>query len=178
MIVAETERLELCEFSQNDTDGFFNLNKDAEVIKYTGDSAFKNRKEVTSFITNYDHYEKYGYGRWSVYLKSTKEYIGFCGLKYNSEKGEIDIGFRFLKKFWNKGYATESSIAALAIGFDKYHAQRIVGRAMKNNSASHSVLKKLGMSPSFSFVENGNEWLQYELSRTKFTLTSLDLKQI
>ncbi|MBE8168878.1 MAG: GNAT family N-acetyltransferase [Shewanella sp.] len=168
MIVAITPRLELRRFSLDDVEGFYNLNEDSEVIRYTGDRPFKDRQEVETFILAYDHYEKHGIGRWSVYLRETGNYIGFSGLKFDPAKNQLDIGFRFYREHWSKGYATESAIAALRIGFDEFGADVIVGRAMQDNAASHSVLKKLAMRPDFVFEESGKPWLQYQLTATRF----------
>ncbi|MCJ8273778.1 MAG: GNAT family N-acetyltransferase, partial [Psychrosphaera sp.] len=83
--------------------------------------------------------------------------------KLKTIKQELDIGFRFIRKHWGKGYATESAIAALKIGFEQFKADKIVGRCMVDNLGSHSVLKKLGMKLAFEFVEDGIRWQQYEL---------------
>ncbi len=141
MIVVTTPRLELRRFSLDDVEGFYNLNEDSEVIRYTGDRSFKGRQEVETFILAYDQYEKHGIGRWSAYLRETGTYIGFSGLKFDPDKNQLDIGFRFYRDQWGKGYATESAIAALRIGFDEFGADVIVARAMQDNAASHSVIK-------------------------------------
>jgi len=168
MIVATTPRLELRRFSLDDVEGLYNLNNDPDVIRYSGDRSFKDRQEVATFILNYDQYEKHGIGRWSVYLRETAAYIGFCGLKFNPDKNQLDLGFRFYRRQWGKGYATESALAALRIGFDEFGADIIVGRAMQDNVASHRVLKKLAMRPDFTFEEAGKPWLQYQLTATRF----------
>ncbi|KAA3632307.1 MAG: N-acetyltransferase [Bacteroidetes bacterium] len=166
--VYTTERLELREFSLNDVEGFFEMNADPVVIRFTGDRAFIDQKETEQFIQAYDQYEKYGYGRWSVYLKGTEDYLGFCGLKYSPEKQETDIGFRLMRKFWNKGFATEAAIACLDAGFQKYGLEKIVGRAMVDNQASIRVLEKLGMSKAFEYTEEGRPWVQYELKANDY----------
>lgn len=50
----------------------------------------------------YDQYEKFGVGRLAVIDKTTLKFIGWCGLKYNQDKNELDIGFRFYRNYWNK----------------------------------------------------------------------------
>ena len=162
-MVAETERLELREFSVADATGFYRLNSDPEVMRDTGDQAFANENEARDFLSSYDHYTLYDYGRWSVYLKETGEYVGFCGLKYSPEKDEVDLGFRFMQDQWNKGLATEAARAALRLGFERFGLKKIVGRAMKDNLASNRVLEKLGMIRVGSFTENGRVWTQFEI---------------
>ena len=45
--------------------------------------------------------------------------MGWCGLKYRSELNENDLGYRFKKYFWGKGYATETAYASIKYGFNK-----------------------------------------------------------
>lgn len=165
MIVAQTPRLLLKQFSLDDVDGFFTLNQDPEVLQYTGDRPFADKQEVATFIREYDQYDKYGLGRWSLYLKSTGEYIGFSGLRYSPETNDTDIGFRLMRKYWGRGYATESARAALTLAFTEFDKDRVIARAMTNNQASHAVIQKLAMQPLSSLHEAGHEWLTYQLSR-------------
>lgn len=152
--IIETERLYLRELNVKDAVSFYHLNLDDDVLKYTGDKPFKNIESSKKFLKNYDHYNKYGFGRWAVINKENEEFLGWCGLKF-SEK-EYDIGFRFFKKHWNKGYATESAKACIDYGMNNLKLTEIVGRAMKENQASIKVLEKIGLKyyKDFDFEDN------------------------
>lgn len=139
--IIETNRLYLRELSIADAENFYLLNADEDVIKYTGDKAFESINEAKSFLENYNLYQEYGYGRWAVIAKSNEEFLGWCGLKYSPEIDEVDIGFRFFKRHWNKGYATESAKACIEYGFENLNLKTIVGRAMEANVASIKVLE-------------------------------------
>lgn len=90
-------------------------------------------------------YALYNHGRWAVLVKPACEFIGWCGLKTRPERNEIDLGYRFMKKTWGKGYATKAGYACLNYGFKKLHLKRIVSRAMPENIASLRVLEKCDM---------------------------------
>ncbi|SEK56932.1 Protein N-acetyltransferase, RimJ/RimL family [Aquimarina amphilecti] len=143
-IITETNRLILRELQLSDARNFFLLNADSEVLKHTGDLSFKSIQDAEKFLKDYQEYKNHGFGRWAVLLKDTNEFIGWCGLKRNEEK-YIDIGFRFFKNKWNKGYATESAIATLTYGFNHLHLNEIIGRVASENKSSIKVLEKLGM---------------------------------
>ncbi|MDI1353651.1 MAG: GNAT family N-acetyltransferase [bacterium] len=145
MIVTETSRLILRELTPSDADFMYRLNLDPEVIKYTGDKPFDDIDAARLFLENYDHYQKYGFGRWAVLLKEDQSLIGWCGLKYDTVKDEFDVGFRFFREHWSKGYATEAAGASINLGFKRFQIATIVGRAMSQNLASINVLQKLGM---------------------------------
>jgi len=145
-IVFETDRLLLCHFTEEEAPLLYELNLDPEVIRYTLDpivdidQAKKILKEVIL-----PQYKLYGHGRWAVYLKPGLEFIGWCGLKFLAQRNEVDIGYRFMKKYWGQGFATESAIATLDFGFKKLNLKRIVGRSLPDNKASMKVLEKCGM---------------------------------
>lgn len=144
-IILETKRLYLREFEVIDGVYLFELNNDPDVIKYTGNSAFKSIEEAKNFVENYDDYEKNGYGRWAVCLKSTNEFLGWCGLKYDPKKNEVDLGFRFFQQKWGNGYATEAAKACVNYGFSVLKINKIVGRAYIENKASIAVLEKCNL---------------------------------
>ena len=145
MKVLETLRLYLREITIQDAETVYSLNLDKEVIQYTGDEPFHDVKAARDFLTNYEHYNLYQYGRWAVIRKSDDTFLGWCGLKYSPDLDEIDIGFRFFKEYWNKGYATESAKACIDLGFQKFQMEYIVGRSRQENTASINVLKKIGL---------------------------------
>ncbi len=165
--IAETERLLLRELCSDDADGFFRLNQNPNVIRYTGDSAFTHVEEARDFLENYKDYEKNGCGRWAVINKSDLTFLGWCGLKYHEETGETDLGFRFFEEYWNKGYASESAAACLNYGFEQLNLQKIIGRAMAENTASIRILQKMGMTFTREFDFDGNTGVIYTIENLR-----------
>ena len=146
-VIIETERLLLRTFTERDATLIYELNLDPDVTRYTHDPVkdLDHAKEILE-KTILPQYALYNHGRWAVHLKPTLEFLGWCGLKYRSELNEIDLGFRFKKDFWGKGYATEAAYASIRYGFHKLNLRRIVGRAEPFNTGSCNVLEKCGMA--------------------------------
>jgi [ribosomal protein S5]-alanine N-acetyltransferase len=167
-----TERIQMRNLKIDDAEDFYALNLDQEVIKLTGDHPFENLQAAKDFLTNYDQYEKYGVGRLAVIDKTTSKFIGWCGLKYSPDKDEYDIGFRFFRQYWNKGFATESARKCLYFGFVDLGLAKIVGRAMKENIASIKVLEKIGMTFKESFDFDGHEGVIFELIKQDYEMRS------
>lgn len=160
-VILETERLLLREILPRDARTQFALNEDPEVVKYTGDGPFENPAAAADFFRNYgERYAKYGYARWLVVDKSNNETLGWCGLKFNPEDGETDLGFRFFRKHWSKGYASESALAVMRWGIEKQGLKRIIGSARVENDASIHVLKKCGLVFEKEFTEDGERYLR------------------
>ncbi|MFP3833340.1 GNAT family N-acetyltransferase [Chryseobacterium sp. SIMBA_028] len=163
--ILETDRFLLRELTVDDAMSFYELNKNSKVIQYTGDRSFESVEEAVTFLRNYKDYGENGYGRWAVIDKSNNEFLGWCGLKYDSSKDETDLGFRFFEKFWNRGVATESAIACLKYGLGQLKLKKIVGRAMSENIASIKVLQKLGFTFDKEFDFDGYKGVIYTIEK-------------
>jgi RimJ/RimL family protein N-acetyltransferase len=146
-VIIETKRLLLRNFTEEDSHLLYELNLDPEVIKYTYDP-IKNIDHARQILQQVilPQYALYNHGRWAVHLKQALEFIGWCGLKLIPEKNEIDLGYRFQKNAWGKGYATEAAYACIKYGFEKLNLSRIIGRAVPANLGSLNVLEKCGLS--------------------------------
>jgi [ribosomal protein S5]-alanine N-acetyltransferase len=148
--ILETERLYLREFTIDDAQLLIDLNT-LEVLRYVGEPPPKDVADAKRILTEIilPQY-KNKIGRWAVHLKSNDEFIGWCGLKYLVDTGEIDLGYRFFKIHWGKGYATESAKAVLDYGVNTMKLKNIKAQAAKGNTASLNVIKKLG----FTYVKD------------------------
>jgi RimJ/RimL family protein N-acetyltransferase len=145
-IIIETNRLILRQFTIDDAWLIYDLNIDPEVTKYTGDPVLDIDHAGQVLAKNIlPQYELYNHGRWAVHIKKDLSFIGWCGLKTRPERNEIDLGYRFMKKSWGYGYATEAAMACIKYGFETLKIKKITGRAMPGNLASLKVLQKCGM---------------------------------
>lgn len=143
----ETTRLILKPGTLQDAPHLLVLNSDPEVVRFTGDVSLLNILEAEKLVKErlIPQFEKYRMSRFSTFLKDGT-YIGWCGLKYFPETNEVDLGYRFMKKYWGKGYATEASQICLKYGFETLGLKRIIAKAMPDNIGSIKVMQKLGMN--------------------------------
>jgi RimJ/RimL family protein N-acetyltransferase len=155
----ETKRLILRNILPTDVDGMFELDSDPEVHKYLGNKPFTTKRQSEENIKGVlKQYEDFGIGRWAMVHKETNEFMGWSGLKFNTvmlnkHTNFYDVGYRIIKRFWGKGYATESSIAALDYGFNTLYLDSIYGITEKGNQASHHVLLKIGLKHIEDFYD-------------------------
>lgn len=141
----ETERLKFRHFTIEDAELLHNMHQDLAITKYVNDpepwssiaQAEKVLREI--IIPQYD----LKIGRWAIHLKETNEFIGWCGLKKVGD--EIDLGYRFIQKYWGKSFATEAAQAVLDYGV-KLNLPNIIGRAATENIGSIKVLEKIGLT--------------------------------
>lgn len=56
-------------------------------------------EEVKEFQDGYRQYNSFNSGLWTILLKETNAFVGFCGLKHFPETGTTELGFRLLRKY-------------------------------------------------------------------------------
>lgn len=170
-IFVETERLLLREILPSDVDGMFEMDSDPEVHKYLGNKPVKTKDEASQVIESIrSQYVQHGIGRWAVIEKETDSFAGWCGLKLIAEETNNhihyhDIGYRLLKRYWGKGFASESAKASIAYGFKKLQLKTIYGIADANNLSSGKVLRKVGLKYVETFEHNGVPHNWFEINK-------------
>ena len=146
-MILETARLFLREFAEDDAEWFFRLNSDPKVLQFVPDKALLNVEQARQILLDHPiaDYRKHGFGRGACILKSTGEPIGFAGLKYLEELGEVDVAYRLMPAHCGQGFATEAALASVRYGFANLGLKQIIGLAMSENIASVRVLEKAGL---------------------------------
>jgi len=159
-----------------DAKGMFELNNADDILKNTGDRPFKNIEEAEALIRNYKQFDQYKMGRFTLLLRSTQEYIGWCGLKYIEETKEIDLGYRLLPQFRGNGLATEAAEKCLEYGFETLSLEKIIGRAIHENKASINILQKIGMTFEKKFNAHDEICDQYKMTKHEWNNRMIELK--
>lgn len=173
-IFAETERLLLREILPSDDKAMFELDADPQVHTYLGKKPVKDIEESRKIIEYVrQQYATNGIGRWAVIEKESKAFIGWSGLKYitepiNNHVHYYDLGYRFIRRYWGKGFAFESAKASVAYGFDILQVKEIYGMAEAGNIASQNVLKKTGLHYIDTFIWQGEQMYWYKIANTDY----------
>jgi [ribosomal protein S5]-alanine N-acetyltransferase len=146
VVIFETPRLILRRFTEADAALVFDLYSDPEVLKYLHERPLTDEADALDILRTiiFPQYEN-NLGRWAVIVKDNDEFIGWCGLKYRPGIDETDLGYRFKKTSWGKGYASEATEHTLMYGLDTLNIPVITGRAHIDNIASLKILEKIGM---------------------------------
>ncbi|HLC13824.1 MAG TPA: GNAT family N-acetyltransferase [Chthoniobacterales bacterium] len=165
-VILETDRLLLREFVEDDAESFFKLNTDPEVMRFVPDKPLLNVEQARQTLIDHPiaDYRRYGFGRGACILKSTGEQIGFAGLKYLDELGEVDVAYRLLPAHWGQGLATEVALASVRYGFAALGLKRIIGLVMPKNIASVRVLEKTGLRYSGTVTLWGHTFSRYVIN--------------
>jgi len=173
-IFAETPRLILREIVMEDAEGMLELDSDPEVHLYLPDSTIHTLDQAKTSISNIrKQYTVYGIGRWAVIEKESGAFIGWAGLKWNTvpennKTDFYDLGYRLIRKYWGKGYATEAAKVSVQYGFREMNINEIIGTADSRNIASVKILENVGMKYIETFYEDGIPLYWYSLKKDDF----------
>lgn len=96
--------------------------------------------------------------------------MGWGGLKLitqpvNNHLNYYDVGYRFIKRFWGKGYASETAKASVDYGFNQLNQTFLYAMADAKNQASIHVLEKSGFKRSGTFDYKGVQSYWFEIER-------------
>jgi RimJ/RimL family protein N-acetyltransferase len=149
MIIAETPRLRICNWREDDRDLFCEINSDPVVMEFFPKR--RDRAESDAFFDfNRSRIAETGFGFYALRLKDDDQAIGFCGLAIAGLPGifaddAIEIGWRLAHPFWGNGYVTEAAIRLLEHGFETRGLSEIVSFAVAQNARSTAVMERIGL---------------------------------
>jgi len=144
-----TDRLQLRAWRSDDLDELAEVFAQPEVWEYPFGRGFE-RDETERFLNRQiEDWEGHGFGRYAVVGRETGELAGYAGLQYgwwfHEIADEVEVGWRFGRQFWGKGFATEAARATLRVGFDELGVEQIVAVIEPANVSSRHVAERLGL---------------------------------
>ncbi len=82
--------------------------------------------------------------------KETGELVGHCGIKrvdnpLAKNQGDYEVGWLVREDRWRRGYAEEAMRAVFEWAFRRVHAPYVVALTSNANTASWTLMQKLGM---------------------------------
>lgn len=156
-----SERLLFRPYNDNDFEFLMSLLSDPEVVKFIGNGKTKDINSGKDFLNwIYSTYE-FGEDMGLLVLvnKEDRTLVGHAGLVPQTIEGneEIEIGYWISRKYWGKGYATESAKTLLEYGNKLLDRQRFIALIQPDNVASIKVAKKIGMELDKKIVIGGQD---------------------
>jgi ribosomal-protein-alanine N-acetyltransferase len=86
------------------------------------------------------------WGSWLVLRKADGIVIGDIGFKGKPDINRVvEVGYGFLKEYWNNGYATEAVGKLIQWAFSTSSVDKVIAETLHTNDRSIRVLEKLNM---------------------------------
>ncbi len=173
MILFETERLYVRQFTENDLNDLYRFSSDPVVMKY-----IRPPLTLEATATLLDE-QLSGYrlnpqsGRFAIIEKYSRQYIGNFLLRPSAVMGGTETGYAFFENKWGMGYATEITNRALSFAFDELHIERVYAITDPRNILSQKVLLKCHFTQLPNFQENGKEVCLFEIMNTSLRAEQL-----
>ncbi|WP_240904059.1 GNAT family N-acetyltransferase [Bacillus sp. N1-1] len=104
---------------------------------------------------------------WTVFLKESQEFIGIVFLDTYHDGVKTEVGYQFLPEFWGRGYAREVVTRVIEYGFSELNLDEIVAETQTRNTASCSLLQKVGMTRGDQLERFGEEQSTFRLCRVE-----------
>jgi RimJ/RimL family protein N-acetyltransferase len=116
---------------------------------------------------NLEHQDRYGYGLFTLVLKSSELVIGDCGLEYMDVGDELEseLGYDLCSDYWGQGLATEAATAVRDFAFDVQEIPRLIAMIRRGNAASRRVAEKVGMHLETELERYGRPYWLYSMTR-------------
>ncbi|WDE14147.1 GNAT family N-acetyltransferase [Thalassomonas haliotis] len=155
MKITNSKRLNFALMTSNDAQLLFDLDQDAEVMRYINGGKISSMQEIRDiYIPRMQSYtnEPLGWGLWKVEVTQTNEFIGWVLVRPmdfftdHPQYNNLELGWRFMQKAWGKGYATEAAQSITRAIAEQTQVKYFSAIAMEDNAGSINIMKKLGMA--------------------------------
>jgi RimJ/RimL family protein N-acetyltransferase len=156
MILLETPRLRLRQFTSDDVDRLVELDSDPEVMRYItyGEPSpreFYVDDVMPRWFRIYRETPLLGY--WAAEDRASGVFHGWFHLRPDRiDAGEQELGYRLRRASWRQGYASEGAAALLEHGFLRVGTGKISARTLVGNAGSRAVMEKCGLRYESDFV--------------------------
>ena len=147
-MIFETERLLVRLLRPDDIGPFHEMQGNTNVMRFTGsptNSLEVDKKDLAAVISFYGK-EDNEFWVWAIERKSDQAFIGTCAIVKSepneNEEKEDEIGFRFLEKYWGKGYGKEIVPGLLNYGFESMNKSSFIAEVDERNIGSIKILER------------------------------------
>ena len=178
----ETERLFLRPFTRDDAPLLYALDSDPEVMRYISKGKPTPLEKITDEVLPrwLRYYETSDYlGFWAAHERASGDFTGWFHLRPDRfTPEEMELGYRLMRRFWGRGYATEGSRALVEKAFIDWDIDRVVAATLVGNTASQRVMEKCGLrfETRFTYPESllpgwteaERQAVKYGVSRAEF----------
>jgi ribosomal-protein-alanine N-acetyltransferase len=142
----DTSRVSLRWISAADTDAFYAIYSNPEVMRYWSTPPLANREAAANLINKIqEDWKRRVILKWGIARRTDDQLIGsvtLFNLDFNHRRAEI--GYALGRPYWGQGYMHETLQALLAYAFEVLDLHRIEADVDPRNAASIKTLERLG----------------------------------
>jgi [ribosomal protein S5]-alanine N-acetyltransferase len=154
-VLIHTRRLSLQSVHPNDLEAFAELWRDPNVMVYLPAGKPLSNMDAEQLLEYMlSHWQKYGFGTFTVRWSDRPDFLGYCGVQYLSAgfngvlegvQPVTELLYGYTPAYWGKGIATEAAAAVLRFSFETLDLPQVIAAIHPDNAASGRILEKMGM---------------------------------
>jgi len=155
-----TERIRLVPLSDAHLEYEVELDSDPEVMRYlTGSERTRSQVEESHLKRMATAEPVPGLGFWVGFVGD--DFVGWWLLEPAGwgegrlVEGETELGYRLLRRHWNKGLASEGSRELVRHAFEDLDIQRVFALTMAVNEGSRATMTRVGLQYVRTFHDHG-----------------------
>lgn len=148
-----THRLSLREITADDAPDLFAIHSDTDAVRWFGSDPLNALAQAEKLVETFAAWRQIPNPgtRWGIHSRSDDRFLGSCGLfKWNRTWRSCVVGYELAPSARGQGFMTEALSAVLDWGFEAMALNRIEAQVHPKNTASITLLRKLG------FIEEGH----------------------
>lgn len=185
VVLLETDRIALRQFTLDDVDALVLLDSDPEVMHFLTGGLPTPRSEIEGvvlprWLRYYEDSPLVGF--WAAEDKASGDFLGWFHLRPGDghPPDEPELGYRLHRWAWGRGLATEGSRTLVDMAFTRGGASRVNAETMAVHAASRRVMEKVGMRLVRTFRADwpypipGDEFgdVEYAIDRSDWSVAS------
>ena len=148
------------QFTLDDAPLLYALDSDPEVMRYISKGVPTPLEKITGkvlpkWLRYYETSDHLGF--WAAHERASGDFIGWFHLRPDRfAPEEMELGYRLMRRFWGRGYATEGACALVEKAFTDWGIDRVVAATLVDNTASQRVMEKCGLrfETQFTYPES------------------------
>lgn len=148
MIIFKTERLTVRKLSITDKDFFTELLSNPDIIDPIPHKAYPQEEidnRFQEFLSVSSAIKENKTNVWGITENGKNELIGLCLFLTNNEN-DRELGYRFRKAYWAKGFGTEIAKGIIDFAFNELGLSKITADVWVQNKTSTKILEKFLLS--------------------------------
>ncbi|KXB67827.1 acetyltransferase, GNAT family [Parvimonas sp. KA00067] len=146
----QSERLIFRKFNLDDIDDVYEFGSDDETCEFVTWDKHKNLIETKKVVEDIFMKNEYCF---AIVEKISNKCIGSFDFRADIKNNSLTFGYVLNKKYWNKGYMSETLNFMLDYAFNTLKVNKVCGLHIKENVASGRVMEKCGLKIEGEFED-------------------------
>jgi RimJ/RimL family protein N-acetyltransferase len=148
-VIAQTERLTLRKWRDDDAQPLAEMGSDADFVRYLQGRPWTIDDAVTMISTCRAVEDSIGATLWAVQDRHDGALVGYCGLGVTNatcvRADLIEIGWGIERSRWGQGLATEAAVVVVSLARRLFGSGRLIAKCHADNVASERVMQRIGL---------------------------------